>query len=163
MKRHKARAIVDASPLTPAGIRRVVLSVFPRRHDYGDFDLADLVTELAEFGIATVKPLRLLMKKHRRQILIDERVKMPRAETLYLASEYNPAGVDVHSNTSWYAVPGLVRQAMEKEFGWDAVIGIHEVRPQDHAASPKVCCLACSGRAHPAAPLPPADDPGAHH
>ncbi|MET4571302.1 hypothetical protein ABIA68_000129 [Stenotrophomonas rhizophila] len=133
MKRQRARAIVDASPLTPAGIRRVVLSVFPRRHDYGDFDLADLVTELAEFGIATVKPLRLLMKKHRRQILIDERVKMPRAETLYLASEYNPAGVDVHSNTSWYAVPGLVRQAMEKEFGWDAVIGIQEVRPQDYA------------------------------
>ncbi|HBZ45947.1 MAG TPA: hypothetical protein DEO93_01200 [Stenotrophomonas sp.] len=136
MKRQRARAIVDASPLTPAGIRRVVLSVFPRRHDYGDFDLADLVTELAEFGITTVKPLRLLMKKHRKQILIDERVKMPRAEALYLASEYNPAEVDLHSNTSWYAVPGLVRQAMEKEFGWDAVIGNQEVRPQDHAGQP---------------------------
>ncbi len=136
MKQRRARATADASPLTPGRIRKVALSVFPRRHDYGDFDLADLVDELAEFGITTVKALRLLMKKHRRHILVDERIKMPRGETLYLASEYHPAGVDLHSNTSWYAVPGLVRQAMEKEFGWDAVIGIHELRTEGSTGQP---------------------------
>ena len=37
-----------------------------------------------------------------------------------------PQGVDAHTNTSWFAIPGLVRDALEKEFGWEKVIGLHE-------------------------------------
>lgn len=72
--RQRARARADQTPLSVAVIRKVVLSVHTRSHDYGDdADIADLLPELAAFGITTVKPLRLLMKKHRRALLQEER------------------------------------------------------------------------------------------
>lgn len=47
---------------------------------------------------------------------------MPRPETLYLAKEFGWGGVDVHANKSWFAIPGLVRQALELEYGEEASV-----------------------------------------
>lgn len=129
MTRHKphARARLDAQALTSGIIRTTVLSLFRRRHAYGDSDIAELIPEMARFGITTRKPFLRLMKKHRRALIDDARRKMRRAETCWLLIEFGPAGLDTHSNTSWYAIPGLVRVAMEMEFGEDACI--YEPRP----------------------------------
>lgn len=122
MRKIKARARVDAEKLTGQSLRRIVLSVFRKCHDYAGMDASELLSELESFGVTTNRSLRLLMKKHRRAILSDEKQKMLRAETLDLLRQFNPAGIDVHSNTSRFAVSGLVREALEKEFGWDAVV-----------------------------------------
>lgn len=122
MRKIKARARVDAEKLTGQSLQKIVLSVFAKFHDYAGLDATELLSELEAFGIMTNKSLRLLMKKHRRAILSDEKAKMMRAETLDLLREFNPAGIDANSNTSRFAVSGLVREALEKEFGWDAVV-----------------------------------------
>jgi len=61
------------------------------------------------------------MKKHRRSLLEEENIKMSHSETLWLRSE-GYVGIDTLARKSWLAVPGLVRQAMELEFGEEAVV-----------------------------------------
>lgn len=122
VRKMNARARVDAEKLTGQSLQEIVLSIFRRCHDYAGLDASELLSELEAFGITTNRSFRLLMKKHRRAILSDENQKMFRAETLDLLRQFNPAGIDVHSNTSRFAVSGLVREALEKEFGWDAVV-----------------------------------------
>jgi len=132
--RQRARARADQTPLSVAAIRKVVLSVHTRSHDYGDdADISELLPELAAFGITMVKPLRLLMKKHRRALLQEERTVMRRAETLHLRTEWRHGGIDVHANTSRYAIGGLVRTSMEHEFGFETMLPFHEVREDESA------------------------------
>lgn len=118
MRRQNARARKGALGLTPSLLRAVVISLFRRRNDYGNFDVSEVICQLRQFGVTDVRGLRLLMKKHRRSILADENRKMARAETLHLLDTFYPEGIDVHSNTSWFAVTGLAREAMGGEFGW---------------------------------------------
>lgn len=126
MKHISAREKVDSAPLDADSIRRTVRPLFRRKNDYGDASFGELPAELSKFGIATVKDLRLLMKKHRRTLLTEENVKMCRAETLWLASEGDFSGIDTLSGKSWFALPGLVRSAMELEFGDDAAVYVSD-------------------------------------
>ncbi len=122
MKRQTARQRVDTAPLDSESIRRVVRPLFRRRNDYGSKALNELPEELRRFGIVTVRDFRLLMKRHRRSLLLDENVRMKRAEALYLAHEGRFGGIDTFANISWLSIPGLVRSAMELEFGEEAAI-----------------------------------------
>jgi len=128
VKKRSARARVDALPLDGASIRGIVRPVFRRRNDYNASALGELPAELRRFGIVTTKDLRLLMKKHRRTLVIDQNVRMSRAETLYLAQEAGFPGVDTFSGTCWLSLAGLVRSAMELEFGETAAIYVAESR-----------------------------------
>ncbi|MBN7831189.1 hypothetical protein J5H37_06590 [Stenotrophomonas maltophilia] len=129
MKSLHSRAKIDLAPLTARALRKIVGSLFHRRHDYGDFEPEELLDELARLGVTTAKQFRLLMKKHRRAILRDERARMSRRKMLYLLDEFGPEGLDMHTNTSWFATSGLVRQAIEKEFGWEAFIALYDRQP----------------------------------
>lgn len=71
------------------------------------------------------------MKRHRRALLREERTKMLRAQTLDLLAGGGWHGIDVHANTSWFAIGGLVRISMEHEFGFETMLPFHEIR---HAA-----------------------------
>lgn len=126
MKHRKSRDRADERDLDPMIIRKMVISLFHRRNDYGDASVSELVPELRRFGVTTQKQFRLLMKKHRRALRKDEERRMQRAETLYLAKELGWKGIDVHANKSWYAVSGLVRQALELEYGEQAVVYVEE-------------------------------------
>lgn len=116
MHRQPARTRKDAEALTPEAVRRIVLSLFRRRHDYGAFDLDELVAQLALLGVTTRKQLRLLMKARRRALLDSENQRMRRAELRWLATD-GIEGLDMHAGKSFFAIPGLVRQAAELEFG----------------------------------------------
>ena len=122
MRHRKSRDRVDGRELDSMIIRKVVLSLFHRRNDYGDASVSELIPELRKFGVTTQKKFRLLMKKHRRALHEDEGRRMQRAETSYLAKELGWLGIDVHANKSWCAIPGLVRQALELEYGEEAVV-----------------------------------------
>ena len=122
MKHLRARGKVDSVPLDAEMIRKTVQSLFRRRNDYSVETMDELPGELRKFGIVTVKDLRLLMKRNRRSLLIDENIHMNRAEVLWLLSDAGAAGLDTHAGKSWYAIPGLVRQAMELEFGYEAAV-----------------------------------------
>lgn len=59
---------------------------------------------------------------------------MSGAETLYLLAEFGPQGIDTHTNTSGFAIPGLVWVALEKEFGWERFIALQEREPGEGTA-----------------------------
>lgn len=122
MKHLKARTKADSTALDSRSIRKISRTLFRRRNDYSLDSLDELPDELRRFGITTAKAFRLLMKKHRRSLLIDENVRMKRAEVIWLSREAGFGGIDTHAGKSWMAIPGLVRQAMELEFGEAAVI-----------------------------------------
>ncbi len=126
MRHQGARAKAELASLDAEAIRTVVRPLFRRRNDYSEATLDELPAELRRFGILTVKDLRLLMKKHRRALLDDENVRMSRAETLWLNQEINLVGLDAFAGKSWFSFAGLVRQAMELEFGEDAVVHVSE-------------------------------------
>lgn len=117
-----ARTRIDNTAVSPELIRKIVLSLFRRRNDYGSGSISELLPELSKFGITTVKQFRLLMKKHRRALREEEEIKMLRAETVYLAKELDWEGLDIHANKSWFSILGLVRRAMELEFGMEASV-----------------------------------------
>ena len=122
MKHQKARAKVDSVALDTRAIYKISLTLFRRRNDYSLESLNELPDELRRFGITTAKTFRLLMKKHRRSLLMDENVRMKRAEVVWLSREAGFGGIDTHAGKSWMAIPGLVRQAMELEFGEVAIV-----------------------------------------
>jgi len=122
MKHQTARERMNSVPLDHKSIRRIVRPLFRRRNDYSLRTMERLPDELRRFGIMTAKDLRLLMKRHRRSLLLDENRRMSRAETLYLSREAGFGGVDTFAGKSWYAIPGLVRSAMELEFGEAAAV-----------------------------------------
>ena len=126
MKYSRARKTIDSTPLDAEIIRKTVRSLFRRRNDYSVETMDELPGELRRFGVITVRDLRLLMKRHRRSLLMDENVHMNRAEVLWLLCDTGSAGIDTHAGKSWYAIPGLVRQAMELEFGEDAAVHVTE-------------------------------------
>ena len=126
MRHQSTRQLAGSAPLNTRSILKVVRPLFRRRNDYSQATLDELPSELSRFGILTIKYLRLLMKKHRRALLVDEKIRMSRAETLWLHQEIGPLGLDMFSENSWYAIPGLVRQAMEFEFGEKAAIYVTE-------------------------------------
>lgn len=126
MRHQSARELLDSAPLDSRSILKVVRPLFRRRNDYSQTTLDELPSELSRFGILTAKHLRLLMKKHRRALLVNEKIRMTRAEILWLHQEIGPVGLDMFSEKSWYAIPGLVRQAMELEFGEQAAIYVTE-------------------------------------
>lgn len=84
--------------------------------------MEELPDELRRVGIVTAKDLQLLMKRHRRSLLQEENIRMSRAEAVYLCREAGFGGIDTHSCKSWYAIPGLVRAAMELQFGEMAAV-----------------------------------------
>lgn len=59
MRPQRARARLDNEKVNPGRNRRLVLSLFRRKHDYGNFELGELMPGLEAFGITTVKRLRL--------------------------------------------------------------------------------------------------------
>lgn len=47
---------------------------------------------------------------------------MSRAEIAWPSNEFGAAGIDAFAGKSWFAIPGLVRQALEQEFGEAAAV-----------------------------------------
>lgn len=122
MRHQRARAKADLAPLDARTIGMVVRPLFRRRNDYSQATLDELPSELSRFGVLTVKDLRLLMKKHRRTLLENEKTRMRGAEVSWLGQQADSADFDAFAGKSWYALPGLVRQAMELEFGEEAAV-----------------------------------------
>lgn len=126
MRHQRARAKADLAPLDARTIGMVVRPLFRRRNDYSQATLDELPSELSRFGVLTVKDLRLLMKKHRRTLLENEKTRMRHAEVSWLGQQADSAYFDAFAGRSWYALPGLVRQAMELEFGKEAAVYVLE-------------------------------------
>jgi hypothetical protein len=113
-----ARRIKMHLPLTEDALRKTMLSLFPKRHDYGDLAFHELAEELAARGISSRGRFSRLMKKHRRSLVDIDRSRLSCWEIRFFCEEFGEAFVkDALRRQYWFAFPALVRIAMDLEFG----------------------------------------------
>ena len=119
-QRLSARQQLQRQALTPKRIRRPMQRIYPRKNDYvTDMSLfAELIPELARFGITRLGQLQRLVKKHRRALFADDRSRLSAIEIKYYSewfgTEHTLDGVRCQY---WFAYPAFVRNALESEFG----------------------------------------------
>ena len=122
MKGIPARKMVSERLLTGELIHRTMSRIFPKRNDYGDGSFEELVPELEAQGVRCVGSFKRLMTCHRRALLRLDRRPLSRQERLMAIQDLGSDVVaDRTSRQYWFAYPGLVRSAMEMQFGEDAV------------------------------------------
>lgn len=123
MKHRSARSSKLQIALSAERIHHHMTRLFPRRNDYGDASFAELLPELARFGIATSGDFIKLMKHHRRRLLTLDRERLAPWEIRHCAESFGEAFVkDAIRRCYWFAYPALVRIAMEMEFGEAAAV-----------------------------------------
>lgn len=93
-------------------------NLFPRRNDYGDASFEELATELTTIGITCVGEFKQLMTRHRRALLRFDRAPLSEFERRMAVHDLGASFVsDRERRQYWFAYPGLVRTAIEMEFG----------------------------------------------
>ena len=81
-------------------------------------DLEEVLNELNEFSITTKIQLRLLLKKHRRQLIAIDKEPLDKVhQRLYREDLGDEEYLDAIRRQYWFCYPALVRMAMEIEFG----------------------------------------------
>jgi len=118
MTRRSARARKYRRPLTELGIARILSSTLPKRNGYRPPNTRALLKEVNDFGITTELQFRLLILKHRRELIADDRACLS-SRTL-LASwtdDYGAAHIgDMKRRQYCFSWEALVRNALELEF-----------------------------------------------
>ena len=116
--KQKARSKLDERDLDEKLVYRNLRSIFPKVNDYGNPDYKEELNELRLFGIKTNKQLRLLLKKHRKQILAIDKSPMDSKLAAFYKQELGKEEFREHIRKNyWFAYPGLLRLALELEFG----------------------------------------------
>lgn len=122
-QRQSARQRVDAAELTSDSLYQTLVSILPRRNDYGVAGFAELVPELARYGITTVGAFRRLMTSQRRALLTMDRRRLQGWERRHLGRIYGAQFVaEAGRRQFWFAYAALVRIAAELEFGVEAAV-----------------------------------------
>lgn len=119
MSHVSARSRIDAEEISVRYLYKVMKRLFPKNNDCAPFDeLNEVVEELVRFDVRTKKKLRLLLKKHRKQLLRIDREPLDKAhQRLYREDLGESAYRDCIRRQYWFCYPALVRTAMEIEFG----------------------------------------------
>ena len=113
------RKIIDDEPLDYKYVCRLMRSLFPKKNDCASqADLEEVIDELRAFGIETKKQHRLLMKKHRRWILVVEKEPLDIIhQKLYRDWFGEEEYLDCIRRQYWFCYPAMIRNALEIEFG----------------------------------------------
>ena len=118
MKQPSARQKKAAVPLEPANAHAVVRTLLPKRNDYGPGIDEELVRELAAVGVQTRGALARLIKRHRRRLLAIDRDRLAGWEQRHFVESFGAEFVrDACRRQYWFALPALVRIALELEYG----------------------------------------------
>ena len=122
-RRLSARQRRNCQPLTPALVHRIAASVLPKRNDYGVNTYDEIVDELSRFGIANRGAFIKFMKRHRQELLRIDRDHLLPWEVKFFSQEFGAAFVkDAIRRQYWFALPAMIRNALELEFGEAAAV-----------------------------------------
>src|SRR5450830_1668994 len=123
IRRLSARQRRNSQSLTSTLVHKTAASVLPRRNDYGVNTYDDLVDELEKFGISTRGKFTKFMKRHRRELLKLDRDRLLPWEVKFFTEEFGETFVkDAIRRQYWFALPAMIRNALELDFGEDAVV-----------------------------------------
>ncbi|NHZ62895.1 hypothetical protein [Massilia genomosp. 1] len=118
--RMSARQRVAAQALTPVLLRKALRTHFPAKNDYFEPEAgyAEEIGELRHFRVNNVGGLGKLLRRHRKRILAIDRSPMDQWHQKMYREEMGAAVFeDFQRRQFWFAYPGLLRLALELEFG----------------------------------------------
>ncbi len=96
----------------------IAKALLPRRNDYSALSWDELLSEVARFGITTRGEFTRLLKRHRRALIAIDRKPPSPGDVAFFKQQYGDTYVrDRLRRQYWFAFQGLVRVAMELEFG----------------------------------------------
>ncbi|MFD1709998.1 hypothetical protein FVQ98_18720 [Ottowia sp. GY511] len=138
MPRISARQRLCLRPLSAELIHSVARRVFPKRNDYGvDPGLfEELVPDLDQLGVRTAGHLKRILTKHRRALLRDDRSRLAPWEERMFSEMFGAEFVrDAVRRQYWFALPAMIWNAMDSEFGSEVVERIRPVVTKDESVS----------------------------
>ena len=115
-----ARQRVDRQKLTPELLFKALRTTFPKKNDFAPSETGyqEELSELIHFGVISVKDLRTLLNKHRKEILKIDRSPMDQGHQRMYAEELGKEKFnDFVRRQYWFAYPALLRIALDLEFG----------------------------------------------
>jgi len=107
-----ARFELDQTELNEALVYKNLRSLFPKVNDYASSDsgYSEELNELRDFGITKNKQLRLLLKKHRKQIITIDRSPIDMYHQRMYTEEMGADKLNDHMRRNKrFAYPGLLR------------------------------------------------------
>ena len=108
----------DENELHENAIYQILLSIFPERNDFFPCDYVEELQELNHFGINTREKLKRMLARHHDKILEIDASPMDEWHQNYYCNEYPDEPIKERiQNGYWFAFPGLLRLALELEFG----------------------------------------------
>ncbi|CUI09510.1 hypothetical protein [Massilia antarctica] len=119
-RRLSARQRVAAQPLTRALLLKALSAHFPKKNDYHESETgyAEEIGELQHFSVDSVGRLGALLGRHRKRILAIDRSPMDQwHQNMYREEMGTAVFADFLRRQFWFAYPGLLRLALELEFG----------------------------------------------
>jgi len=113
------RKQIDMQEFDSIYLNKVMGSLFPKNNDCATLaELDEVVCELKNFSIKTKLQVRLLLKKHRSQLLdIDKEPLDSCSRRLYRQDLGDVKYLDAMRRQYWFCYPGLIRTALEIEYG----------------------------------------------
>lgn len=113
------RIILDQEEFNVSHLHRMMRRLFSKKNDFATVqDLEEVAGELNRFGIITKKQLRLFLKKYRRSLIdFDKQPLDSFLQKMYREDLGDEKVRDAIRRRYWFAYPGLIRNAMEVEFG----------------------------------------------
>jgi hypothetical protein len=126
--RTSARARRASEPLTSGIIESAARRLLPRRNDHAAIDSGELLSECLQFGIRTRGQFTRLLLRHRRTLRTFDQGPLTPLDQRVLRAEYGDAFVqDRMRRQYFFSSEGLVRTALEWEFG-DAYVDFYKAR-----------------------------------
>lgn len=96
----------------------VLSRTFPAQNDFSEGDYSDELNELLTFGIDTREALETLLAKHRETIMTIDSEEPDEDHVRWFTEELGEAYVQERiAGKFWFAYQGLLRIALELEFG----------------------------------------------
>jgi len=92
--------------------------LLPEKNDYYKTDYEEELKELYDFNIHSVRDFKNFIKKHIKRLLEIDAEPLDEKHIRWYSGEYGKEDVEEKiRNQYWFAYPGLLRIALELEFG----------------------------------------------
>ena len=105
-------------PLSPTLLKETLQKHFPKQNDTEDTDYLEELDELLHFGINTVDQLNELLETHKEEVLKIDGEPLDEFLINFLEEEIGKEEThDMAKNGYYYALSGLLRIALQLEFG----------------------------------------------
>ena len=113
------RKVIEQEEFDLKYLQKMMRNLFPKRNDCASLeDLEEVLGELKQFSITTKLQVRLFLKKHRRHLLEIDKAPLDTChQRLYREEVGDEEYLDALRRQYWFCYPGLIRTAMEIEFG----------------------------------------------